>query len=265
MTIKNRNILFTGCLGLMLAVFAGTNASALAIFLRGLPAEGVRALVDFASPFSNLLFNLVMLVYALTAGFLFQRHFRKTSSAEVFFFFLFLVLTAPESLRIFCLAVQIFDHPYVWAAYLSKAVYALHLMGTLCLFASGLFAAGLAYQRLESVLGICVLITIFLGPVLPLNTPVLAPNLLLGLGLTRDLLGIFLGMEVLAVLNYLYAARFNSNRSYGFMALALALVFIGRELVFVQANPAQMIAGFLCLCLGTWLFGYRAREIYLWF
>ncbi|MDR1894477.1 MAG: hypothetical protein LBQ61_07320 [Spirochaetales bacterium] len=264
MTIKSRNRIFALCLILMILVFAEAVIAGAFIFINTAPEAGLLALVDFSNPLCSLLINFVLLLYALISAILLFKHFRKTSSAEVFFFFLFLVFTALESHRIYLLGTPAFSRTD-WNIYLSKAAYSLHLLGTLLLLASGFFAAGIPHQRLETALGICILITIFLGPAIPLNTPLQSSNLLLGLGIKQSLLGIFLTLEILGVLNYLYAAWLNGSRHYALMALGLLLVFAGREAVFIQTNLPIMLGGFLSLCLGTWLFSSRAREIYLWF
>lgn len=265
MTIKARNTVFISCFAAIAVFFVFFLASGGMILYRITPKPSVKSFFDPADPLFNLTAVFISLIYCLTAGIIFLRSFRKTSSAEIFFFFIFLTLTAVESLKVLTFWVDYFSLPFEGISLVSRVVYSAHIMAALCLFASGLFACGLQYQRLEAVLGICFLVTLFMAPLLPLDTSARNSNLLFALGLQREFLLTFLVVGALGVCNYIYAASLNSNSSYHLMALGMAMVIAGKELLFFSPGLPQMLAGFVVLSGGTYFFGSRTHEIYLWF
>jgi len=220
-------------------------------------------------PYVYLVQILVLLAFCLIAGILLHISFRKTSSAEIFFFFLFLFLTSLEGTRLLILAVNLRELPFENAAALSRLVYFCRYLGTLCLFTSGLFASGLQYQRMEAVLGICALVAFSLAVTLPLDTGGDLHELLFRNSLERQFSIGFLIIQLFAVGNYFYAGWLNNNRNYHVMALGMALVLTGRELLFRQSSgetgPLLALTGMLLLFLGTAVFGKRTHEVYLWF
>ena len=269
MTIKVRNTVFIAGLsavGLILLIFLIGSGVLLNLLTPGVAPSD---LVSSDKPYIQLIQILFLLIYILTSGILLHASFRKTSSAEIFFFFIFLLVTSLEGLRLLILAVDLTSLPYENAVTLSRAVYFGRILGTLCLFTSGLFACGMQYQRMEAVLGLCVLISLSLATTMPLDTGTGDTVLLYGNGLGLQFTFGFMIIEFLGIGNYFYAGAINNNRSYNFMALGMALVFAGRELLFRQQFfhhhlPAASGA-FVLIILGTVIFGKRTHEVYLWF
>lgn len=269
MTIKVRNAIFISGLTAMGLVFLLFLIGSILMFIFFIPKISPENDVNSPFPYFNLVYILILLIYCLGAGILLRVSFRKTSSAEIFFFFLFLVFTSFDALRTLILLADLRNLPFEAAVTISRTIYFFRFLGTLCLFTSGLFACGIQYQRMEVILGISTLIALSLATTIPLDTAVRSQNLLLGNSLGTEFLIGFLIVKLLGIGNYFYAGTINNNRSYYFMALGIGLVFAGQEILFLQSAlqlpPLLALMAFVLLFSGTLIFGKRTHEVYLWF
>jgi len=203
--------------------------------------------------------------FILAAGILILYSFRKTSSPEIFFFFIFLLSLGTESFRLGLLTLSIMDFPFEFGLLLSRFVYFGRLLGTLALFSAGLFSCGIPYQRLELTLGSSFLIALALASNLPLESGVQGGDLLYRNSLTTEFTLGLLTVELLGLGNLLYAAKIHNDRKYYALTLGLALVISGRYLVYSGQGLIPGIAGIAVLTGGTLLFGKKTHQIYLWF
>ena len=265
MTIKTRNKIFLSCLIFIIIIAVVFIVSSI-LFIRVINQKASLELIfGTQNPRFNIIGNALLLFFALASSILFYRFFRKTSSAEIFFFYMFIFLTALESLKILTLGIEYLTLPFQWTVIASRLFYAMHIMGILCLFTSSLFACRLKYQYLESALGICFLVSLFLTPFMPLNTASFDANRLFSLALRQEFFTAFIIIELFAVFNYFYAAKLNTNANYYLTALGLALVYSGKEMLFLSGGLLITLIGFFSLSLGTIIFATRTHEIYLWF
>lgn len=268
MTLKLRNNLFI--LGLILGgalslLYAAGMGILLVRFPREVPLEAL-LLRTSSLALQSLLPLLLLNIFLFTSGLVLYLTFRKTSSAEIFFFFIFLMATGCEGFRLGLFYIKLFDLPFQLGMNLSRIIFFGRFFGTLCLFAAGLFACGIPYQRLELMLGGCFLVALSLATTIPLDSGIQGANLIYSNGLAREFLLGMVIVEALGVGNLLYAVHLHNNPNYYFLAGGMTLVMISKGVLFYLGGGIILYAiGFLGLILGTIIFGNKTHEVYLWF
>jgi hypothetical protein len=267
MTLKLRNnffILGLSFSGVLTLTFLTGTATLLIRFPREIPLAALFS--PRAVPYLQGILPLVLLnFFILAAGILILLSFRKTSSPEIFFLFLFLMSLGTESFRLGLLYLNIMNIPFEFGLLLSRFVYFGRLMGTLALFSAGLFSCGIPYQRLEITLGSCFLVALALASNLPLESGVQGWDLLYRNSLTTEFALGLLTVELLGMGNLLYAVKVHNDRNYYALALGTGALILGKFLIFSGEGLIPGIAGIAALAGGTLLFGKKTHQIYLWF
>ncbi len=263
MTIKIRNMVFlTGLIAFTVILILYTIGSVLLISYFEITTEKL-----FNNRLSeiNLVYVFTLLLSALLSGIVIHYSFRKTSSAEIFFFMIFLLLFSVESLRLGMIYIERAFLPFETGRTLSRIIYFSRFWGTLCLFSTGLFACGVQYQRIELILGIGFLVALSLATTIPLDSSITQNSMIHTNGLEDKFFIGLLIIKILGVWNFLYAGWINNNRNYYLIALGLALATSGRELFFYGQESLITGLGLLLIISGTILFGIKTHKIYLWF
>lgn len=200
---------------------------------------------------------------ALCLGFVLYS-FRKTVSSEIFFFSFWVLSLGFEAARLFSFRLAALGVPSGFVLAAAHLVLVGRFVGILSFFAASIYAAGFRNEKLGTVALLCIIVGGGFAWILPLNTGVFDPNLLVRPGYSRlcDLLGAFAGMA--AVVNFLYAARVTSEKSYRIVAMGAAALLLGQRLLLTQWNPLALLMGFALLISGSWLFVSRLHAYYLW-
>jgi hypothetical protein len=269
MTRKVRKQFLLSALGLCILIFL-INAGTLVYFLliRGTDMSAYLAgLAEFGiADAPSLSVTSLLLQSAFVPGAILSTYlyFRKTPSPEVFFFVFALVSFSLESLRLTAPLVEALTAAHTSLIPLTRLVYFSRVMSILSLFASGLFATGLTYQRQEIYLGGFVLISFTLATALPIDFTSFDLPFLLEAGEETGLSIAYYTIAAIAVLNFLYAAYIHNNGNYLLNALALVLFIGAKEIFFYYPNTWYALPALLGLIAGTLLFAQRTHEIYLW-
>ncbi|HUZ18805.1 MAG TPA: hypothetical protein VMV68_10480 [Spirochaetia bacterium] len=216
------------------------------------------------TPLLSLVESLFLVAFSVAAGILLQIFFRKTVSSEMFFFIFFVISLSLEAVRAGQLYIQIVDLPPYYGVVLTRVAYFGRFFGLFCLFVSGLYATGIDYQRFEVVLGISLLIAFTLAFTIPVNSQPPAERLVNGIGGADQILAAFFALELFSVLNFVLASTLKRSRNHLFMAAGLLLVVAGVDLLYFTASLAPAIAGAVLLAAGSFVFGNRTHEVYLW-
>ncbi len=206
---------------------------------------------------------LCCLYAALSLGFILSS-FRKTASTEVFFFSLWVLSVAFEVLRLGAFAIAVGGGTAFVQAAEARALLFTRYAGSLALFASGLYAVGFRNEKLGTVVGVVLIISLGLALAMPINTGSYAPTLELRSGysaLSEALLGI---VAAVTIFNFFYASTYKGERTYRVIALGALALVAGHKLMTSQWNPLLLLAGFALLAAGTWLFVSRLHTYYLW-
>ncbi len=222
-----------------------------------MPMNEDRVLYSMAASVGATLLALIGLVAI-------ERFFRRTLSPQVFFFALFLVGLAFEGGRtgqayLFSRGVS-----YALLGTLTRFVAFGRILAMSSLVASSLYAAGISYQKHGVVLAIIVAISGGVSYASPVNTLVIAPDLLfrVGEGYSVDVVHLLLG--IVAVVNYLQAAWSEERREYVAHAGALLAIVIGWLLIIEIPMVPGIGVGAALLTGGTALFLKRRYSSYLW-
>ena len=267
MTLKLRNNIFILGIsvgGVMSLTFLAGTVTLLIRYPQEIPLGSLFS--TQAVPHLQGILPLMLLnIFILSAGILLLLSFRKTSSPEIFFFFVFLLSLGTESFRLGLLYLNIRSIPFDFGLLLSRFVYFGRLTVTLALFSAGLFSCGIPYQRLELTLGSCFLVALALASNLPLESGVQGWDLLYRNSLSSEFTLGLLTVELLGLGNLLYAVKIHNDRNYYALAFGMGAVILGKYLVFSGEGLILGIAGIAFLAGGTILFGKKTHQIYLWF
>lgn len=234
-------------------------------------SEGLAAFNSFPEmiPQGNtfLLFVVLALQAAVSGGallglFLF---FRKTPSPEVFFFQFALLGFAFSSLRLLAIPMSHYITSLFTMMPLTKFVFFARLFTVLCLFLSGLFSTGLAFQKQGIYLSTAFMIAVVIAASLPVDCTRFTLPLICDTGYSSGFSLAFYILSIFAVLNYIYAAGLHSDRNYAYNAAALLLVIAGMQLAYYFAHSWIGFIGLVLVIMGTFIFAHRTHTIYLWF
>ena len=229
MTIRIRNTIFISALsaaGIILLLFL--LGSMFTLYSLGETAD---SLIDSESTMINISHVFVLLIFSLVSGIILLYSFRKTSSPEVFFYIIFLLLFSLEGLRLALIYIKETGMPLSLGRTLSRGIYFSRFLGTICLFLSGLFSCGIRNQRIEILLVSGILIAMVLAATIPLDNRGTGFNLVYTNGLEDLFFTGFLILKILGIWNYFYAGIINNNRNYFLIGLGILMTTAGRELV----------------------------------
>lgn len=193
-----------------------------------------------------------------------QYSFRKTLSAEITLFLVFITLVAFDALKPCMLLLQNYNKPITWYSTLTRLVYLVRFTGIFCFFSAGLFASGLPAQRLSITLGICFITAFTFSVILPLDSSIREDNFLFRIGMHRNMQTALIVLEVIAVINYIAAAVRKNEKTYISAAVGAAFALTGRELLFFNHSFITTTAGLLLFISGAVLYAKRIHRIYLW-
>jgi len=267
MTLNSRNKIFITALILCTMTLLAYTLGALYLFIEYPDYTTMDKLLTSpeTSPINAIAPLFVINLFILIAGIILLRSFRKTTSAEIFFYFLFLMSFGAEGLRMVLIYINVLDLPFQMGMTISRAIFFFRFFGSLCLFSTGLYSCGIPYQRLELMLGSITLAALALSTSIPLETGVKGADLIYNNGSASEFAIGFIIIEALTVFSFIYAVQHHNNQSYFFLAMAMAMVVTGRSLMFYANNILFMGVGFVLIISGTILFGTRTHKVYLWF
>ncbi len=207
--------------------------------------------------------GLCALYSALVLGFILYS-FRKTVSAEIYFFSFWVLSIGLEALRLLVFDFASGGGSVYWQIAATKALLFARYAGYLSLFASGLYAAGFRNEKLGTVAAVVLGISFGLATAMPINTGSFAPTLELRAGYVGINSILALAVAIVTVADYLYAAHSTGEGAYRIVAAGAAVLLVGHRLLTTQWNPFAMIVGFVLLVAGSWLFVSRLHAYYLW-
>jgi hypothetical protein len=207
--------------------------------------------------------GLCALYASLTLG-LILYSFRKTVSAEIYFYAFWVLSLGFETLRLLVFGLAAGNGSQYWQIFATKALLFARYAGNLSLIASGVYAAGFRSERLGIVAVFIFAVAMALAASMPVNTGSFAATLELRAGYRALHASFYAVASLLTVASFFYAVRSTGERSYRFVALGCAAFLIGRQLLVSQLNPFVIVAGFALLITGSWLFISRLHAYYLW-
>ncbi|WP_319559895.1 hypothetical protein [Marispirochaeta sp.] len=221
--------------------------------------------IQLASVYNgDLIFLLLFQLISLTASLFLFKRFRKTASPEIFFFILFLLSIGIEGARIFSPALKELQVPIYLYHLVIRLLYIARFFGLFSLFAAGLFANGMQYQKLSIAYGITLLTAFTLSSLLPVAEASLQMNTGIELLTIRDVTIVMLTIRILAIINFIVAWIRNNSRDFLWLGLGATMVLLGYEITLGSDNLWLRLPATAAMILGIVLFSRRTHEIYLW-
>ncbi len=208
---------------------------------------------------------LLFSVIGVIASIFFRRQFRRSVLGESFFFTIFLVSLAFETLALLQVVVLGLDKSPYFGTIVTRAVVLGRLVGVFSLFASGLFAAGIQYKKFGVYAGVGFLLALVFSASIAVDSSELLANLLNRIGNIMELRIALWVIQAFAVLNFFWAGFSLNNRDYSLMGIGFIVLIVGKELLFAYSAPVILLIGFILLVLGIVFFGNRLQAVYLWF
>ncbi len=207
---------------------------------------------------------LALSVFAALAGAVILRTFRKTVSAEIFFFAFWLATVSFESFRLVHLFIALGGGSDSFLALIDKLYIGTRFLGYFAIFISGLYASGMRNDRQFSILFIGVGISIVLVSILPVNTGIWARTLMFKVGYSMLIEGFSLAIILITVANYLIAVRVRGDKAYYYIALGIAAIAAGAQYLSRDGSPLLSLVSILTMATGSFLYIYKIHSFYLW-
>lgn len=225
---------------------------------------GLTVPMDAGRVFLSLVTAVAAPFLALLGLLLVEQFFRRTLSPQVFFFSLFLLGFAFEAGRAAQAYFFVEGVPYAILSAVTRFVAFGRIIAMTSLVAASLYAAGISYQKNGVVLAIIVAIGGGVSYASPVNTLIIAPDLLfrLGEGYSVDMVHLILG--VVAVINYAQASYSQERSEHLIHAVALLSVVVGWLLLIELPLVVGFAGGAALLLVGSGVFLKRRYSSYLW-
>lgn len=221
------------------------------------PASGTGPVGLFLSP-------LLPVPLAVGAALLTRRYFRTSVTPTIFFVTLSMILSGLTAMRIVQIVLPGYGLASVYAATLSRAVYAIHLAGALSLFTASIYAAGAQYTRIWGALIVVVTISLAFAYVLPVDTFQLDAALLHRLEARGNIQFITGALGVLTLVNFLRYGIEAEESARAVVPLGVFAILVSRELFFYVSGLPIHAAAVVLYAAGFALFARNSYAVYLW-
>jgi hypothetical protein len=190
--------------------------------------------------------------------------FKKTVSAEIFFFSFWALSLGLEVLRPSIHFLSVSGAPANWLFTLSRALVFSRSAGLLAIFASSLYATGIRYEKIGSVAMLMTALATAIAMSMPLNTDSFAPTLEIAAGYRYLNDGFFFVAAATTIANFVYSSVTRGEAAYRYAALGCALALAGQRMLTTSLYPLFMVLGFALAAGGAWIVVSRLHAYYLW-
>jgi len=216
----------------------------------------------------TLLFNSLagvaaLLAFSLIANLGVRSLYSRTYSPEMLFVMVFAASLSLEAWRLAIVLAQAWHLGPPLAALLTRLVLLGRFFALLCLLSSSLYAVGMRFSQYGMLIGGMLLVAFSLAWLLPLDTTVVEWDLLYRVGDRRGYLFLRVILGLLVAVNFLVAVRLRRSWRFLLVALAAALLLLGKELATHAAAPLPAAVGLVSLVAGFVLFTRQIGVCYL--
>jgi hypothetical protein len=203
-------------------------------------------------------------LFSVAGGLGFRRLFRRTAALEIFFFLAFIISLSFDALKILNYYFIVVHVAAFYGTLITRVVYLGFFMGLLFLFTGSLFSGDVNYQKMGSILGLVMVFSLALVYSLPVDETVFNPNLLYRAGGKDYILLVRFCLEALTLLGFGRSAYLAGSSEQWYICGAVALLIIGRELLFFLSSPLFIVTGLILVVAGAILFSKKIYEKHLW-
>lgn len=202
--------------------------------------------------------------FSVFGGFGFRRLLRRMSSLEIYFFLLFLITLSFDGLRVLNWVFLVNKVTPYFGGVVTRISYFGYFMGLFCLFTSSIYSGEIQYQKAGTLLSVLATLSLALSYSMPVDITFLEPVLLYRVGGKEYLLLVRGGLMVLTLLSFARSALVSRLREEWAICGAVALLMVGREVVFFHSHTFLGIGGILCLLVGSFYFSRKSYAKHLW-
>jgi hypothetical protein len=206
-----------------------------------------------------------MVVFSVLANLGVRTLYRRTDSAELLFLMLFCLSLCLEAWRLANLVLPVLGMSPYLNVVITRLVLFARFFGLLCLLVASLYAVGMKYVQYPVLIGGMAVLSFALAGVLPLDTSLYEPTFLFKLGDRQGYLFVRLVLALLMVINFVVAARIRRSRRFAVAAVAVVLLFVGRELLQHGVAPVPAAVGAAALIAGFVVYVRQVVVFYLGF
>lgn len=248
---------------ILTTVFLLATVLVLALFLDSLalvPPGG--PVVPDATQWHAVAGAVLTTVISFSAAIIYSRLFRRSPSVPVFFVVLFFIFTTMDISKL----GQVMIPATAWRHFsplLARVTIFGHITGALALFAAGLYASVARMQRHGTAMTLGVLIALGLSWAVPIDAFRLPNHLVYTAGFQAPLDAMIQLVLALAVLNFIQAAVASRDRREVMSAGAVALLAVGRELLYYRTEPISIGLGSVVFVTGAVVFAVENYRDYL--
>lgn len=258
MTLRARNAILT----LLSVVSILAALSFLVLLASGFPLVYFEA--TGISMGSELVTAGFPVLFSFLSGLIFLLYFRKVTGPLIFFFFMAMVTLlgeiAPVLYHVFRHLEAVPEARFI----LSRLHLGALLLGFFCYFVTSIYVTGVKYQNQGTALFAAVAVSYGIALLIPLQTADVANPSLYPVGLATLVSVILAIILVLTIANFVRSAVMNQSPEDVWVGLSVALMMIGRWILFMTDSTFGIVAALLLFIGG---FVYYARTVfstYLW-
>ncbi|MCL1927884.1 MAG: hypothetical protein FWG07_03705 [Treponema sp.] len=276
MTLAQRNIYFktgiflSSCSILLLLVLTGKLLPLLSNYCEaasgrpGGPFQNLAERFFETEPLVPFVSLFMAVFYALFVSIVVLVYFEKTQTPEILFFGLFAMSFVFEILRIIVPLKGLYELSPAMMIIGTRVLVFSRLFGTISLFISSVYAAGLDMQKQgRMVIGLIIAILV-ISFRLPVNGSSWDTSFTMVFAYSSMLRFTDLFFVVITAISFLIADYSRGTVDYRFIALGSLLVFLGRSLLFGADTWITPVPALIMLVTGTWLITVRLHQVYLW-
>jgi hypothetical protein len=209
-----------------------------------------------------LLFTAVL--YALLVSIVVLVYFEKTQTTELLFVGLFAVSFVFEMWRLMVPLKDFYNISPFMLIFGTRMLIFSRLFGSLCLFISGVYAAGLEMQRQGGIIIGIIIAIMMISFKIPVNGFSWDTSYTMLYGYRIMLRSAEVILMIITGMSFLIAAYTRGIPDYRFIALGSVLVFFGRSLLFAADTWLTPLPAVIMLGAGTWIIVARLHQIYMW-
>ena len=214
-------------------------------------------LVPFISLFLAVFYTLFVSIAVLV-------YFEKTHTPELLFFGLFAMSFVFEVLRVMVPLKGLYELSPVMMIIGTRMLIFSRLFGTISLFISSVYAAGLDMQKQGRMVVSIIIAILMISFRLPVNGFSWDTSFTMIFAYSAMFRYAEVVLIVITCISFLIAAYSSGTVDYRYIALGSLLVFLGRSLLFGSDTWLTPIPALIMLVIGTYLITARLHQIYLW-
>lgn len=227
--------------------------------LYGIPVPGSATSRIFI-PFSVM----IPVPIAVGAALLTRRYFRSSITPTIFFVTMSMILSGLTGIRIVQVLLPVYELPSIYAATVSRMVYAAHIAGALSLFTASIYAAGAQYTRIWGALIAVGTIALAFAYILPVDAFQLDQALLHRMASRGNAQLITGALALLTLVNFLRYGIEAEESGRVLVPLALCAILVSRELLFYVSGLPLNLAFAGLNVVGFAIFARNSYAVYLW-